>query len=313
MARQSLFWGKAKGKLGEVVLYRAGGEQRSRTYVKDVKNPKSAAQMAQRIKMASVLGFFRAAKEVIRYSFPQRPVSQSGFNAYAKATLPVANTAISRNLADEGLSVPLNYQVSQGTLMLVPQGLRAVAAADGNAEGSYKGGILLSPLTGPISGGTINSSTSAMAPILDYELQQAGVIMPDKYNITVVVSTYADEGFVTKTRTFAVDKTSGTTVISGQVADEEGIFFMATVADSEGVERLAFAVADSASAGNGAYLAAVVFSYTDVNGKLQVNSDYMKFVAGDMELIEQFQPNGVVYEQYLEDLGVGSSDILSTR
>lgn len=313
MARQSLFWGKAKGKLGEVVLYRAGGEQRSRTYVKDIKNPKSAAQMAQRIKMASVLGFFRAAKEVLRYSFPQRPVSQSGFNAYAKATLPIANTAISRNLADEGLSVPLNYQVSQGTLVLVPQGLRVVAAAEGSAQGSYNGGIMLSPFAGPMTEGAINPDLDAVAPLLDLELQQAGVVMPTKYNITVVISCYADEGFVTSHKTFSVDKSSGSSVITGDILPYQDIFWIAKVEGKDSIPHVAFAVANEEGAGNGAYMAAVVFSYTDENGKLQVNTDYMKFVAGDMETVEQFQPNGVVYEQYLEDLGVGSSDILSTR
>ena len=41
MSKRSLFWGKASGKLGEAVFYRAGGTQRTRTYVKNVKNPKS--------------------------------------------------------------------------------------------------------------------------------------------------------------------------------------------------------------------------------------------------------------------------------
>lgn len=37
MSKRSLFWGKGSGKLGEAVFYRAGGEQRTRTYVKTVK------------------------------------------------------------------------------------------------------------------------------------------------------------------------------------------------------------------------------------------------------------------------------------
>lgn len=313
MARQSLFWGKAKGKLGEVVLYRAGGEQRSRTYVKDVKNPKSAAQMAQRIKMASIVGFFRAAKDVLRYSFPQRPVNQSGFNAFAKASLPIANTAIARHLADEGLSVPLNYQVAQGNVVLVPQGLKAVAAAADSSQGEYNGGILLSPFAGPMTKGVITPDLDAVAPLLEMELALAGVVMPSKYNITVLVSCYADEGFVTSSKTFNVDKSSGTPVISGDILPINDIFWIAKIEGADKIPHVAFAVANSVSAGNGAYMAAVIFSYTDETGKLQVNSDYMKFVAGDMELIEQFQPNGIVYEQYLEDLGVGSSDLLSTR
>ena len=34
MSKRSLFWGNGAGKLGEAVYYRAGGEQRTRAYVK---------------------------------------------------------------------------------------------------------------------------------------------------------------------------------------------------------------------------------------------------------------------------------------
>ena len=39
MSKGSLFWANASGKLGEVVQYRAGGEQRARAYVRKIKNP----------------------------------------------------------------------------------------------------------------------------------------------------------------------------------------------------------------------------------------------------------------------------------
>ncbi|MBO7295453.1 MAG: hypothetical protein J6U65_08590 [Bacteroidaceae bacterium] len=312
MARQSLFWGKAKGKLGEVVLYRAGGEQRSRTYVKDIKNPKSAAQMAQRIKMSSVVGFFRATRDILRNSFPNRPVSQSGFNAYAQATLPIAETAIARNLADEGLSVPLNYQISKGGLMLVPNGLKAASVADGATEQQFRGGLLFSPYTEEISAGVVSPGTEDLDELMRIELAQAGQQLPDKYNVTVIVSSYADDGFKTNNRTFRVDKSSGTAIVTGDSLPMDDVWPVAKV-EVDGIPKLAFAVAMSEGAGNGAYMAGVIVSYNDENGKLQVNSDYMKFVYGDMELIEQFMPNGIVYQQYLEDLGVGASDVLSTK
>lgn len=312
MARQSLFWGKANGKLGEVVLYRAGGEQRSRTYVKDIKNPKSAAQMAQRIKMASVVGFFRSAKDILRYSFPNRPVSQSGFNAFAQATLPVAETAIARTLADEGLSVPLNYQISKGNLMLVPNGLKAAKVADGATEQQFRGGILFSPYSKEISAGVVTPGAEDMDELMRIELAQSGQQLPDKYNVTVIVSSYADDGFKTFKRTLRVDKSSGEAVISGDLLPMDEIWPVAKV-EIDGVPKLAFAVSISEGAGNGAYMAGVIVSYNDENGKLQVNSDYMKFVYGDMGLIEQFMPNGLVYQQYLEDLGVVSADVLATK
>ena len=38
MSKGSLFWGNARGRLGQSVFYRAGGEQRNRTYVAKIKN-----------------------------------------------------------------------------------------------------------------------------------------------------------------------------------------------------------------------------------------------------------------------------------
>ena len=43
MSKGSEFWGNASGKLGQQVLYRAGGEQRARMHVAKIKNPRTVA------------------------------------------------------------------------------------------------------------------------------------------------------------------------------------------------------------------------------------------------------------------------------
>lgn len=45
MSKRSLFWGQAAGKLGEAVYYRAGGEQRTRTYVAKIKIRKATHKL----------------------------------------------------------------------------------------------------------------------------------------------------------------------------------------------------------------------------------------------------------------------------
>lgn len=84
MSKRSLFWGQASGKLGEAVYYRAGGEQRTRTWVPKIKNPKSKAQATQRCLFMNMVAEFRAFKKFIQFGFIKRTASQSAFNAFVK-------------------------------------------------------------------------------------------------------------------------------------------------------------------------------------------------------------------------------------
>lgn len=72
MVKRSLFWGQAAGKLGEAVYYRAGGEQRTRTYIKNIKNPKTQAQAIQRAKLNNLTACFRGASIFLRSSSERR-------------------------------------------------------------------------------------------------------------------------------------------------------------------------------------------------------------------------------------------------
>jgi len=84
MSKRSLFWGQASGKLGEAVYYRAGGEQRTRTWVPKIKNPKSKAQATQRCLFMNMVAEFRAFKKFIQFGFIKKAANQSAFNAFVK-------------------------------------------------------------------------------------------------------------------------------------------------------------------------------------------------------------------------------------
>lgn len=120
MAKGSQFWGNASGKLGEQVLYRAGGEQRARTYVSRIKNPRTEAQAVNRLSMRNFATAFRAYKDVIRLSFPNRPVKESGFNAFIKANKTANSAAISALSANAGYFVPKGLTISKGNLGATP-------------------------------------------------------------------------------------------------------------------------------------------------------------------------------------------------
>lgn len=98
MVKRSLFWGQASGKLGEAVYYRAGGEQRTRTYLKNIKNPKTQAQAIQRARLNNLTACFRGASIFLRSFFLAPKANQSAFNAFvaanSKANVYVVNDAM---------------------------------------------------------------------------------------------------------------------------------------------------------------------------------------------------------------------------
>ena len=89
MSKRSLFWGNGTGKLGEAVYYRAGGEQRTRTYIKTVKNPKSYQQALQRTKFNNLVGCYKGISTAVKSFYTNRAANQSPFNAFFKQNFPV--------------------------------------------------------------------------------------------------------------------------------------------------------------------------------------------------------------------------------
>lgn len=131
MSKSNMLLGLAKGKVGDLVFYRDGGEQRTRTRVVP-KNPRTIAQMSQRVKIANVSGIFRAAASVLRDSFVNRPTNQSGFNAFASGAISLA-PYLTAEQAKAGICVPQPAMVSKGTLPAL--NYRSVEAEDIYTQG----------------------------------------------------------------------------------------------------------------------------------------------------------------------------------
>lgn len=116
MAKGSQFWGNASGKLGEQVLYRAGGEQRARTYVAKIKNPRSYAQMKNRLLMLNVVSAFRTLKPLLSESFPNRKANQSAFNAFVQANKQTTGFYIAKEDLESGACVPYGMTIAKGSM-----------------------------------------------------------------------------------------------------------------------------------------------------------------------------------------------------
>ena len=144
--------GLAKGKVGDLVFYRDGGEQRTRTRVVP-KNPRSAAQMGQRVRLANVPAFYRIMQAIMKDSFSNRPSNQSGYNAFAKGAIEVS-PFLTKEMALAGSVLPAPYMVSRGVIsdpscvinsargVILPELPLAADTNKGNTRGSWSNAIL---------------------------------------------------------------------------------------------------------------------------------------------------------------------------
>lgn len=116
MSKRSLFWGQASGRLGEAVYYRAGGEQRTRTYVAKIKNPKSRAQALQRTKFNNMVAVFRGTSVFVKSLFKSEKSSQSPFNAFVKHNFPLCLTVADKEMVEFGEGGAENFVFANGSV-----------------------------------------------------------------------------------------------------------------------------------------------------------------------------------------------------
>lgn len=117
MSKGSLFWANASGKLGEAVFYRSGGEQRNRTYVRHIKNPKTESQMKNRIQLSNWAAMYRRLKPVLAKTFTSRSNAESGFNALVRANKSRLRYAISKDMLEQCSYIPVGARVSSGSIV----------------------------------------------------------------------------------------------------------------------------------------------------------------------------------------------------
>lgn len=182
MSKRSLFWGQASGKLGEAVYYRAGGEQRTRSYVAKIKNPKTRAQALQRTKFNNMVAVFRGTSVFVKSLFKAEKSSQSPFNAFVKRNFPLCLTVADKEMVELGEGGSQNFVFSNGsvnfntmpsTIPFMPLG------SDENTLGYYWGLA--------ITGGDVSSPRTVVGDIVGLytgaEIYQALVGTTNPYNL----------------------------------------------------------------------------------------------------------------------------------
>lgn len=117
MAIVDNFWLKGqRKKLGGSVIYQAMGQTRQRALASEVSNPRTQAQMAQRVRWSNLVNLYRVNANWMKFAFETKKQSQSDYNKFM--SLNVANSPIflPKQVAAAGGCIVAPYIITQGSL-----------------------------------------------------------------------------------------------------------------------------------------------------------------------------------------------------
>lgn len=124
MSKGNMLLGYARGKVGSMVFARRAGEQITRPYNANPKNPKTLAQMRRRIKWANLINSWRLLKPWIQMGMQSKKTTQSDYNKFVSLNLNQSLAFLLKEEAAQGAVILSDYVVTTGVL-----GLRAMQSA----------------------------------------------------------------------------------------------------------------------------------------------------------------------------------------
>lgn len=106
----------ARKRLDNVVLYKAMGQTRSRKLRTSITNPRTQAQMTQRIKWSNLVNFYRTNATWMKYAFETKKANQSEYNKFMSINVTASQVALTKDMAAGGAAVVYPYIMTQGSL-----------------------------------------------------------------------------------------------------------------------------------------------------------------------------------------------------
>ena len=214
MSKRSLFWGNASGKLGEAVFYRAGGEQRTRTWVPKIKNPRTNAQAVQRCKLNNLTAFYKSADVFLKQVIQPEKSSMSVFNQFVKSNAKINPFVANKAMIDGKYSIPYLLSCSRGDLAIPTTYYNETGettvdlAANGTDMGTTTAEspfqfTLANPLPEVEFEGTKSATTADQARGFLYGKEFYQVFagngnpygLPAEFAVFIIVASYLDEGY----------------------------------------------------------------------------------------------------------------------
>lgn len=185
---RSVYLKGASQRLGGVVLYQSQGRTLARELAPAVSNPRTPAQMVQRVKLANVVAVYRANRNWMPGSFEDKKQSESDYNAFVSANLAVSLVATSKSEAAAGAAVVAPYKVTSGSIPTVEHSITSANLISNLLLGTLSIGN--STTVGQLSTALINNNNQireGMQLSLVMNLQQMNVASGIPY---IVVRAY---------------------------------------------------------------------------------------------------------------------------
>lgn len=106
-------------QIGGMVLYSRGGNTIARELAASVSNPRTPAQMEQRVKLSNLVAVYRANSSWMRGAFESKKARESDYNAFVSANVDTNAVALSKSDVAAGAAVVGPYKVTQGSLPVI--------------------------------------------------------------------------------------------------------------------------------------------------------------------------------------------------
>ena len=111
----------ASQRLGGMVLYQLKGQTLARELAPAVTNPRTPAQMDNRVRLQNVVSVYRANRAWMAGAFENKKERESDYNAFVSANLSSSQVAFTKAQAAAGAAVAAPYQISSGSLGSIEQ------------------------------------------------------------------------------------------------------------------------------------------------------------------------------------------------
>lgn len=106
-----------RGKLGEAVFYRRGGEQVQRIYNPEPKNANTKTQVDQRSQLTNIIRVYQASPIFFKRAFANKKINQTDYNALVSRNLnKTVKVYLPKGVANEQGGVVAPYIISDGSL-----------------------------------------------------------------------------------------------------------------------------------------------------------------------------------------------------
>lgn len=116
---KSLIIRGARKQVGGMVLYNRNGETIARELAPQVSNPRTPAQMVQRIRLSNLVAVYRANSSWMRGAFEDKSARESDYNAFVSANIENNQVALAKSDVASGAAVVGPYKITSGSMPVI--------------------------------------------------------------------------------------------------------------------------------------------------------------------------------------------------